>query len=224
MKSFLVGGTLFAAMLVTVACAHGTSPPTATPSATQPPATTPTAGADGFRAFARQIDQAVVARDTTFFRQHMKTIHVDCRTVTDANQLGGTDCATPDAAYEGFGTAPWRTDGGGIHPADAAVTIFQRVFDEQLAGDSDDYGSGAARVYALNVEDGRYWAIIAALITRPSNFAGSGPLRIALATSWLFEDGQWRTDGLVSAYVLAEDFLNPNPEAQFDAWERFEPP
>jgi hypothetical protein len=199
MKSLFVRGSLISAILValvTLACGEATSSRTAMPAATQPPAATPAAGPDGFRAFARQIEAAVVAGDTPFFRQRMKTVHVDCRTVTDANQIGGTACDTPDAIYEGFATAPWRTDGGGIHPADSAVAAFQRLFDDQLRGEGGDYGSGAAHVYALNVRDGAYAAVITALVARPPDFAGEGPLRVALSTSWLFENRQWRWAGL----------------------------
>ena len=47
------------------------------------------------------------------------------RATTDANQLGGTSCETPDETYDGFATGLWRTDGGGVLPADAAVGAFQ---------------------------------------------------------------------------------------------------
>jgi hypothetical protein len=108
-------------------------------------------------------------------------------------------------------------------PADNAAGAFARIFADQLPDESDGYGNGGAQVYALNVQDGAYKAAITALVPRPSDFAGSGPLRVALSTSWTFDGDEWRMiSPLISAYVLAEDFLDPSAESGYDAWERFE--
>lgn len=192
-----------------------TAAPTNTP--------TPTGGDVGFRTFAAQIDAAIRAGDIGFFRERMITVPVDCATAPDAGEIGGPVCPEPDARYDGFATGTWRSEGG-IVPADSAATAFEHLFDEQLAGTSDEFGDGAAGVYALNVQTGDYKAAISALVARPADFAGDGPLRAALSTSWVFDDGEWRMEGpLIIAYVLAEDFLRPSPESGYDAWERFAP-
>jgi hypothetical protein len=206
--------------LAAVACDDDGEPsPTATAVATN---TAVAASGDdaGFRAFAGDIAAAVEAGDAAFFRERMQTVPVDCSTDPNVGQIGGPVCPTPDAMYDGFQTGAWRSEGA-IVPADGAAEAFQRLFDEQLPGESDVYGSGEAQLYALNVESGAYQAAITALAPRPPDFAGEGPLRAVLSTSWVFEDGEWRMALLIIAYVLAEDFLEPNPEAGYDAWERY---
>jgi hypothetical protein len=187
---------------------------------TSAPTTTGSVDAE-FRAFAQEIDAAVRAGDATFFRERMKTVPVDCASAPDANQLGGTACETPDARYDGFATGVWRSEGGTV-PADGAAAAFQSLFDAQLADASDEFGGGEAQVYALNVRDGAYKAAITALVTRPAEFAGEGPLRAALSTSWVREGDRWVMEGpLIIAYVLAEDFLRPTAESGYEAWERY---
>jgi hypothetical protein len=80
------------------------------------------------------------------------------------------------------------------------------------------------RVYALNVQDVAYKAVITWLQQRPADFAGTGPLRGVLSTNWSYRDNRWQLEApLITAYVLAEDFLAPHAETGYDAWERFEP-
>ena len=207
------------------ACGGGTAsrtPGPGTGTAAQPSAAAAgTPGEDGFRAFAREIDDAAKAGDVAFFRERMVTTPVDCSTATAKGQIGGPVCETPDARFDGFDVGPWRSEAA-IVPADDAAGAFRRLFDEQLAGERDEYGDGAAVVYALNVRDGAYMAAITALVHRPADFAGEGPLRAALSTKWEFEGGEWRmAPPLIVAYVLADDFLKPSPESGYDAWERF---
>ena len=209
--------------------------PTATREATrssETPARSPTTAAtsapttqanidDDFRAFARDMDAQARMRDARFFRERMKTVRVDCSTAPDANQIGGPICETPDAMYDGFATGAWRSEGS-IVPADAAAAAFQALFDAELPAENDEFGNGAAQVYALNVREGAYKAVITALVARPPDFAGEGPLRAVLSTSWVREGDRWMMEGpLIIAYVLAEDFLEPTSESGYDAWERF---
>jgi hypothetical protein len=137
--------------------------------------------------------------------------------VTNANQEGGTICETPDAIYDGFISGHWQA-GGGTGPAEGAAGAIIRLFDEQEPAATDNYGSGDARVHALNVRPGAYKAVITALVQRDA------AVRTVLSTSWTFENGDWRWESplIIARGVLAEDFLTVNrPETGYNAWERF---
>jgi len=215
-------------------CSGGSSPAPATP--TFAPASTPiviggetptaapeSPGDDGFRSFARALDGAVRSEDIDFISPRLRTTPVDC-SGADANQAGGPVCDYPGQRYDGMSAGVWRSEGG-IVPASDVIDQIASVMHNALPKERDTFGDGAAQVYALNVEPGTYVAILAALITRPANFAGSGPLRVAIGTSWDYGDGRWEMTGVLYAYVLAEDLLQPKsaaPESPYAHWERFD--
>ena len=165
-------------------------------------------GNDGFRQFVPVLQGALDRGDVSFLADRMKTIDVVCGPEDVPTALGGPQCEFVGQAYAGFATATWRSEGG-VGPVSNTIPQLQEVFATVQPSASDQFGDGAVRVYALNQADDRQDAIIAAMIERPSNFAGSGALRVALGTSWSFEEGRWMLANILSAYVLAEDSLDP---------------
>ncbi len=112
-------------------------------------------------------------------------------------------------------------------PVDGVVTFGQGLLAEAIPEANDDFGDGAVRIYALSMEETEATAIITALVERPVDFAGEGPLRVARVTSWAFDGEEWRFTFLLTAAVLAEEFLAPCAEALnfvTGTWERYPDP
>jgi hypothetical protein len=181
------------------------------------------AGNDGFRQFVPLLQAALDRGDVSFLADRMKTIDVVCRVEDVPTQLGGPQCDFEGQAYAGFKTGTWRSEGG-VGPASNTISQLEKLFATVQPSASDEFGDGAVRVYALNQEEEQQDAIIAAMIERPANFAGSGPLRVALATTWSFEEGRWMLTFILSAYVLAEDLLIPSEAGRpyYPNWERYQ--
>lgn len=180
----------------------------------------------GFRQFVPRLQQALDERDIEFLAKRMVTTKVVCTAENfGPGTLGGPQCDFEGQSYDGFAVARWRSEGN-IVPAFAVLGQLVTVFDTVQSSASDDFGDGRARVYALDLTPDKYHAIITALIDRPPDFGGSGP-RIAIGTSWTFQDGRWRLPSILNAYVLAEEFLIPCNEAlDFlgGTWERYPDP
>jgi hypothetical protein len=102
---------------------------------------------------------------------------------------------------------------------------LRELFSTVDSSAKDAFGDGGLQVYALDITDDHYTAVITAMIERPPNFAGSGPLRVADSMQWSFSGGRWALSGILVAYVLAEDLLIPTEEGKtyFPNWERYEP-
>jgi hypothetical protein len=181
-------------------------------------------GNDGFRRFVPVLQEALDRGDVSFLADRMKTIDVVCRVEDVPTQLGGPQCDFEGQAYAGFKTGTWRSEGG-VGPASNTISQLEKLFTTVQPSASDQFGDGAVRVYALNQEEEQQDAIIAAMIERPANFAGSGPLRVALGTTWSFEEGRWMLTFILSAYVLAEDLLIPSEAGRpyYPNWERYLP-
>jgi hypothetical protein len=213
------------------------APPTPVVSPAITPVASPTGaqgeqpGDVGFREFAAKLDEALKQDPVAFLQERMKTTHVVCGPEDVPPGLGGPACESVGQEFEGFDVSAWRSEGATV-PAETAVTGLERFFEGALAPESDEFGDGAPQVYALNVGGrlvtplgaGPYDAIVTAIIERPEDFAGEGPLRVALNTAWTFEDGRWLLTGVMYAYVLGDELLRPAEEARqlFPNWERFE--
>jgi len=183
------------------------------------------AGNDGFRRFVPLLQAALDRGDVAFLSDRLKTVDVVCGLEDVPTQLGGPQCDFEGQSYAGFEVGHWRSEGG-VVPVSVVTSQFETLFATVQPSASDQFGDGAVRVYALNQQDDRQDAIIAAMIERPPNYAGSGPLRIALGTRWSFEGGRWMLTGTLSAYILAEDLLIPTEEGRpyYPNWERYRAP
>ena len=220
-------------LALAVACGddNGGDQPTPTPTVDAPAATsTPVpdgeaGGADGFRQFIPAFQDALDQGDGTFLRDRALTQAVVC-TADDVapSGVGGPACEFEGQEFDGFGVAYWRSEGG-IVPVEGAFSQFDTMFSTALPGQSDEFGDGAVRVYALNVGDS-FNAIVTAIVERPADFGDGGPLRAAVGTSWQFQGEAWMVTSTLVAFVLAEELLEPAGVVQplYPDWERYQAP
>jgi hypothetical protein len=206
---------------------------TATPVVTRPPeGPTPTAetlSAINFRNFAGEVQNGINSEGLDYITGRMDTEPVVCEAEDVGAGPGGPVCEFEGQEFDGFEVAFWQSEGA-IVPEDDAVATFAEFFTGIRPDVEDDFGSGTPQVYALNIQDDpageqAFDIIITAMIERPENFAGEGPLRVAVATSWGFVNGEWLVYRMLFAAVSSEDFLLPSEfvaEEIFPDWERFE--
>lgn len=170
------------------------------------------AGAEGFREFAARLDDAARDGDASFLADRVHKESLICDIDPAATCAPGEEAGLP--------VGHWRSQGSIVPPAALAEEID--LFLSPVEG-TDEWGDGTPRVYALNIGDGRYDAILTSLIERPPGFAGDGPLRAALSTSWTFSGTRWELTGLLEAAVLAEDLLEPTVEGReyYPHWELY---
>ena len=223
----LVPGLLFLA----IACGDDDANGDATPTSTVAPAETPTlpadgetSGADGFREFAATFQEALDDGDAAFLRDRALTEAVVC-TADDvaSGGPGGPLCEFEGQEFDGFTVTGWRAEGA-IVPVEGVFTEFDTMFSTSLPVASDDFGFGAVQVYALNVGEDAFDAIVTAIIERPADSGGEGPLRVVVGTTWVFEDGRWMVIRTLTAFVLGEELLEPADDVLplYPNWERYE--
>ena len=223
----LVPGLLF----IAIACGDDDGDGDPAPTSTVAPAETPTppadgetSGADGFRQFIPTLQAALDEGDTSFLRDRALTEPVVCTAVNVApDGIGGPACEFEGQEFDGFIETYWRSEGA-IIPVEDAFSAYDAILATALPAESDDFGDGSVQVYALNIEEDGFDAIITAIIERPADFDGEGPLRVAYGTDWTFEDGGWLVTSTLTAFVLAEDLLEPSTEGldRYPDWERYE--
>ncbi len=154
--------------------------------------------------------------------------HVVCTLDNTPALMGGPNCQTVGQQFDGFGVRFWRAEGG-IMPLDEALAYVERLWLEAVPGASDEFGGSAPRVYATGkgrwADEAVHTSVLTALIARPADGAGNGPMRAVLVTSWAQEGSDWRFVSLGVAFVGGEEFLRPDPviENFMDDWQRFQP-
>ena len=222
----LVPGLLF----IAIACGDDDGNGDPTPTSTVVPAETPTppadgetSGADGFRQFVPPLQTALDDGDASFLRDRALTEAVVCTAEDVApTGIGGPACDFEGQEFDGFTVTFWRSEGA-IIPVENAFSDLDTMLATAMPAESDDFGGGSVQVYALNVGDG-FDAIVTAIIERPADFGDEGPLRVAYGTTWAFEGGSWMVTSTLTAFVLAEDLLEPSAEggSRYPDWERYE--
>ena len=112
------------------------------------------------------------------------------------------------------------------------MNMISRLWNEAVPGASDAYGPSPPVVYAIGTDADNsakrsYTTVLTAMIQRPHDIAGSGPLRISLIMTWV---GQNQPDDfqlvfLVNAFVQGEEWLDRAPASigRMPVWERFQP-
>ncbi len=179
-------------------------------------------GVPGFRAFAAQFQSALDKRDTHFLDERIKLTTGVCTTADIAGGIGAAPCSTVGAPWSGFLSGVWHSEGGYV-PFDGAA-FLREFYDKALLAASDAFGDGGPRIYALSISDTKPATIITELQMRPSDFAGSGPLRVVYVLGWTSAQAGWKAQQLLSAAVLGEEFLLPCQDALDylgGTWERF---
>ncbi len=183
-------------------------------------------GEDGFRQFIPTLQEALDEADTSFLRDRALTEAVVC-TADDVapGGPGGPACEFEGHEFDGFTVTFWRSEGA-IVPVEEVFTEFDTMFSTALPEETDDFGDGSVQVYALSISDDAFNAIVTAIIERPADFGGEGPLRVAVGTGWAFADGSWMMSSTLTAFVLGEELLEPTVDVQplYPDWERYETP
>jgi hypothetical protein len=240
---------LLIALLASISCADEASPApaafaTAAATATPPPPTgtplpatpTPTGPqiplspvTPAFRAFARRIDQARASRDLHFFRSRAHTQEIICTAEnTPPRFAGGAACETVGQRFDGFSVGAWRSEGA-IVPLERAVQTLERIWADAAPGLTDKYGDSAAQLYAIgtgpSADSSSFTSVFTAIVCRPPSFPGPGPVRAVFVLTWIQEGNDFAWAGLLTAYVLGEEFLDRSPVTigWMPVWERFGP-
>ncbi|MCH8065980.1 MAG: hypothetical protein IIC90_09185 [Chloroflexi bacterium] len=220
-------------LALAIACGDddGGDQPVPTPTVDAPAATSTPApdgeadGADGFRQFIPAFQEALDEGDASFLRGRALTQAILCTAdnVAPAGP-GGPSCEFEGQEFDGFTETFWRSEGA-IIPVEDAFSDFDTMLLTAKPGESDDFGDGSVQVYALNVGD-NFDAIVTAIIERPADFGGEGPLRVAYGTNWVFESERWVVTSTLTAFVLGEELLEPAEVVQplYPNWERYESP
>lgn len=230
MRGGLLLGSLSLALLA-LACDGG---PSAAPTATFPRPPTATAtpdygeepGAEGFRAFAAQVQAALDAQDAVFFRDRLQPMEGTCTDEDIALNLLPGVCEELGKHWTAFPVGYWRSEGV-LVPAEEALGAVAELWATVVPNAADGFGGASPRVFALTLSQGAgedSTTVLTSIIERPPDFAGEGPLRIVRVLHWSFDGERWRLTRLLVASVLAEEFLVPCSEAlayTSGSWERY---
>ncbi len=203
-------------------------PPKTTPALTATVAATPaptataaaaTALDESFRAFATEIDAATRAGDVAFFMERLTTEPVVCTEEMVRDRYAGPACAADGERFAGFTIGKWRGSGAVVPVATVESLLDEAFFGAVVQQASDEFGSGAPRVYAINMSGGRYSAILTAI-------HGANRVRMAIVTEWERLGADWRMTHIVMALGSGRDFLQPDEAVRsyYPQWERFAPP
>lgn len=196
--------------------------PTPTPAPTDEPAAGETGGLSGFMAFAGELDAELRAGNIDAIIDRLNAEPYTCTEDDFGEGAGRPACDFAGQQFDGFLTATWRSEGS-LAPVERTEEFLRSFMDSVLPDEQDQYGTGEARVYATAAGEEPYKLVITAIIDRPEEFGGGGPIRVSLVLPWQFEDGRWQAESLLVAYVLGEEFLEPNPESSpiVPGWEEF---
>jgi len=182
-------------------------------------------GEEGFRRFVPLLQDALDRQDVAFFRDRALTSPVVCEAEDLEGGLGKPECERVGQSYDGLGVGYWG-EGGGDVPVEKAIGLIESLLGSVLPDASDDFGDGALRVYALNVSNERFDAIVTAIVETPEDLPGQGPQRVVLGFSWAGAEGRWMTTGFVTAREDgAADLLTPSEQVRdifYPYWERYE--
>lgn len=174
------------------------SPPPATPAVA--PTLDPENFPPAFMTHVARVEAALAGGDVEFFRERLERVtHVVCTEENTPPRTFGPVCESIGQEFEGVDVREERVPGGvetpenlsKIVPVDAAMQLISDMWEEAVPGASDQYGRSEPRVYLIAVDliDGvstlrGYLTVITAIVERPADVTGSGPLRVALILSW----------------------------------------
>jgi hypothetical protein len=178
---------------------------------------------EAFLQFARDLDQALQQGQVDFLIDRLHAPLYTCRPEDLEPRPGSAACEFAGQQFHAFELARWRSHGA-LAPVQRTEAQLRSFIESVLPAEEDQYGSGQPRVYAVGMEGEMYHTVITALIERPPDFAGSGPLRVALVLPWEEKNGAWLAQHLLVAFVLAEDFLDPTEAGReyVPGWERLD--
>ncbi len=196
--------------------------PTTTQTAAEPTLAVETGGIQGFRVFARLIEQAIAEKDSQFFVERAVLSEGTC---TGEEVLG--PCPGQPAGTTLTGILGYFVPGDADWPEEYAQVLDQ-YFGAALGEMSDEYGSGSLVLYALfQIPDSEGTATFLAITTsivdtvQTAEYVLTG--REVHAFRFQFEDGRWRfTEELVASVTAGSPlFLEPPPGENSVDWERW---
>ena len=199
--------------------------PTATQIAAEPTLAVETGGMQGFRVFARLIEQAIAEKDSQFFVERAVLSEETCTGEEVLGPCSGQPAGTTLTGIVGFlllGDADW------LIPPEEYAQVLDQYFGAALGEMSDEYGSGSLVLYALHQDpDSEGTATFLAITTSIVDTVSTGEYvltgREAHAFSFQFEDGWWRfTQEVVTSGTDNLPFLlYPPPGENSVDWERW---
>lgn len=222
------------AVLSPACVGDGASDPTANATGNEAASTTATAAATGeaadaaFRRLSRSMNRALAEGDRGFFGDRLQTTHRVCGPAdVPGYLLQRPTCPQAGYAYDGLELAVFRSDESGLAPAGWVLDLIERLSVQSVEGARDQYGGAGPVVYATGVANdprGLHAAVLTALIERPPEIKGTGPLRAVLVTYWNGAGDQWSLTGVLYAFVAGEDLLSEQTAGSFfRGWQRFSP-
>ncbi len=183
-------------------------------------------GMEGFRAFARQIEQAIAVRDSAFF---IDRAVLRSETCPDEPQEFGPCAGQPaGVTVEGIPSGIYQSDAGGYLAPGTFPEELDRYAGAALPGETDQYGDSALVLYALarGEDEGRevFHAITTSIVdTYPTGAPIGSVEREAHIFTFEFQDARWRFTRLGAAVVSrsAADWLSGQCEQRYIEWERW---
>jgi hypothetical protein len=226
LRYLLVISALVAGSLLLAACGGEEEvPPSPTPT---PAPGTPAASIDpqDFAEFADLVARAVAVQDTSFFAERVKGRTYTC---TEADVAGGESgveqglCQKVGQQVDVVEHWFWHSEGVLRRP-ETMATAIQDYFASAVLGESDDYGTGAVRLYAIGTTRSsdpsrRFKAAILTAITPVGEGATRQPVRTARGINFEYVDGRWVIRGMLWANGAADEELLSPETAPYDDWE-----
>ena len=228
----LLGGASLALLLAAAACDDAKKPPflpetsptvTAEATPTAPATPTPTAvaeegGMTGFRAFAEQIGVAVYNADGSLFEDRAMISEQTC---SGGEELGPCVDQPEGTVLEGVWKGLWRTDLAELVPLGEIASDFEAFVADAEDGESDRFGTGNARLYALATsgqgifgEGEAFYAVATAI-----QLGDAGAERRIEVYQFTFDGERWRLYGVIEAGGLFEEWLTDGCADCYDHWE-----
>jgi len=232
----LLAGAPLALLVAAVACDEATKPPflpegspsgaaEATPTAPATPTATAvpeSGGMTGFRAFGRQIEAALAGGDASFFSDRGVEEEMIC---AGDEQLGPCVEQPAGTVLRGIPGTAWKSDAFGVTPSAEYATMLSEWLADARPDQSDDYGSGAVKLWSLAQahSDSQTESLAIATLIRETGPA-TGIQRQARIFRFAFTDGKWLllSETLAAVSFSANDWLTGHCEQCYDQWERWE--
>ena len=177
----------------------------AAPMATPPPPPGETGGFQGFQAFAAQIEQALAIEDEQFFIDRAKLTEISCT----GQEVFGPCEGQPAGILSGIPGSAWYSDAFNLFSPQAYAQSLTIYFGAAPSGNSDSYGPGDLRLYALAEKsvpgfNDIFYAITTSMVDiYPTGVPIGSTEREAHAFKFEFENGQWQFTGELVAVSTA---------------------
>jgi hypothetical protein len=178
----------------------------------------------GFREFAPLLMDALASGDTGFTVDRADRVSVTCEGIEQAGPCSGVAAGEVRSGIPG---SAWRSDAGGIFSDEDYAMNLSRYREASRPELSDEYGTGALRLFALGSmarQDGGAYEVITTSITNqyPSTgYSVSEPFREAHVFYFHHNGAGWRFDGekAAAASITAVDWLSGTCSQCYDYWE-----